>query len=925
MEEQDIEKLTIERAAVGFDRPILCSPSAVSDEECPMNAVPCLSEQGLCGSPAPLLERELRLRVLSAALDEAIAGGGRVALISGEAGIGKTSFVDRFTATRDGTIRILKGNCDALFTPSPLGPLYDIARQTGGWLQAQLEAETPRAALFSTMLGQLHDCGQPTLLIFEDIHWADEATLDLIKYLSRRIAQTKVLLVLTYRDDEVGAQHPLHMLLGDLASSRATMRIELPRLTVDAVRVLIADRPFDPAALHGQTSGNPFFVTEILSNTGAGIPTTVRGAVLARAAKLGPAGRNVLEAAAVIGSRVDHAMLERALDGFSEGLADCMKVGMLEAVENGVAFRHELVRQAVLSHLDPRRYRELNRLAFDGLKASGIGRGDLAQLAHFAAGAGDGEAILEFGPAAARAPAAIGAHRAAAAQYRRALDFAAGRPPGERALLLEAYAEECSIVDELDEAVRARRDAIALWRQAGDRLKEGETLAAIARPLLVSGQRLAAEEASLQAIALLEAMPPTRQLAAAYRIQAHLRMLNRDCSVAVEWGRKAVELATQFQDHATIAAAEIVVGSVMLIDGDEQARRHLDRGLALTLDHKLDALAALAYSNLGSIYGEFYDFGEAERHLTNGIDYTADRDLDHASGYMYAWLALVRVYQGRWTEASDIAGSLLDGRCSVAAISRIMALVALGRVRARRGDPGVSAALDEALELALRADSLQRLAPVYAARAEAAWLAHDRDRVIKEANAGQALADRHCHAWHSGEFAFWCWRAGVASVAPSWSAPPFALQVKGDWHGAAEAWQRLGCPYEQARALADGDVPAQLAALEIFDGLGAAPAAATLRQRMRGDGMRRIPRGPRATTRQNAFGLTMREMQILGCLAEGQSNGRIGARLHISPKTVDHHVSSVLAKLGAATRGEAVRIAREQQLLSQNGEHDAAK
>ncbi len=886
-----------------------------------MNASPSLSDRSL----SHLLERDHPLRVLSAAFDDAIASGGRIALVSGEAGIGKTCFVDYFAASCRRGIRALKGNCDALFTPSPLGPLYDISRQTGGRLQAQLDSETPRAALFSTMLDELHGSDEPTLLIFEDIHWADEATLDLIRFLRRRIVQTHVLLILTYRDDEIGPQHPLHMLLGDLISCRATVHIELPRLTVEAVRILVADQPLDPAALHGQTSGNPFFVTEILSSEGRGIPTTVRGAVLARAAKLCPLGRNVLETAAVIGSRIDHAMLERIHDRAADGLADCITVGMLEATENGVAFRHELVRQAILTDLDPRRCRELNRLALDGFKASGIGRGDLAQLAHFAAGAGDGAAVLEFGPAAARAAASVGAHHAAAAQYRRVLDYVDGRPLAERAQLLESYAEECAIVDEMAEANRARAEAIALWRQAGDRLKEGETLAAMARPLLVSGKRVAGEEASRRSIEVLESLPPGPQLASAYRIQAHLRMLNRDGNIAIEWGQKALALATQFQDTAIIAAAEIVIGSAKLLFSDETGCVHLTRSLSLARDAGLDALVGLGYSNLGCILGELYRFEEAECWLQAGIDYTADRDLDHASGYMYAWLALIRVYQGRWTEASDLAASLLVGRCHVSHITRIMSLVALGRLRARRGDPGVWEALDEALMLAREADTLQRLAPVHAARAEAAWLSQDRDRALAEAQAGYELSVRHKHPWHAGEFAFWLACMGVLNEAPTWSAVPFMLQVKGDWQKAAQAWKQLGCPYEQARALAEGDVPAQLAALEIFDAVGAGPAAATLRQRMRGDGMRRIPRGPRATTRQNSFGLTVREMQILGCLAEGQSNGRIGTRLHISPKTVDHHVSSVLAKLGAGTRGEAVRIAREQQLLPQNGEYIGAK
>jgi len=871
-----------------------------------------------------LLERDHELQALAVALKEATAGEGRIVLVSGEAGIGKTSFVDRFIATAGRTARLLKGQCDSLFTPSPLGPLYDIARQTGGRLLAQLEAEAPRAALFSTMLDLLRGQPQPVILLVEDVHWADEATLDLIKYLGRRIVDDPALIILTYRDDEVGAQHPLRLLLGDLAMSRIVRRIELRSLTIDAVRQLIADLPYDAGALHRQTGGNPFFLGEVLAHAGRGVPQTVYDAVLARAAKLRPAARAMLETTAVIGSRVEHAMLERTQRGAVDGISDCLAAGLLASAENGVAFRHELVRDAVLAGLDPGRRREICRAALDGLKSADAGRGDQAQLAHFAEGAGDGASVLEFGPAAARAAAAAGAHCAAANQYRRVLAFAADRAPTERARLLEAYAEESAIVDDLVEACRARDEAIALWRRAGDRLKEGENLAALAWPLVRSGRNAAAEEASRRAIEVLEAMPPTRQLANAYRIQAHLRMLHRDRRPAVRWGRKAIDLATRLGDDAIVAAAENVFGAAMLVFGNERGRLHLERGLALARKAGLDALVGQSYSDLGSCYGEQYRFAEAEVHLASGIAYTAERDLDHASHYMQSWLALTRLYQGRWDEAARIATALIEGP-HVAMVSRIMALVALGRVRARRGDPGVAAVLDEALDLVLQTDTLQRLAPARAARAEAAWLADQPERTMAEAAAAYDLAVRHGHRWHAGEFAFWRWRAGDQGDPPRWAARPFLLQVKGDWQGAAASWQRLGCPYEQARALADGDMPARLAALEIFDRLGAAPAAAALRQRMRVEGIRRVPRGPRTATRQNPLGLTTREVEILHCLTQGLSNGQIGTRLHVSPKTVDHHVSSVLAKLGACTRGEAARIALEQRLLPQNGEAPAAK
>jgi DNA-binding CsgD family transcriptional regulator len=859
-----------------------------------------------------LLERDNGTAVLAEALDQAIAGRGRIALVSGEAGIGKSTFIDHFIAGLGRDACVLKGHCDPLFTPTPLGPLYDIARQTSANLLAALETGAPRAALFSGVLDMLRQAKAPTLVLIEDIHWADDATLDLVKFLGRRIAGTHTLLVLTYREDEV-AGTALRLVLGDLAASKAAVRIELPRLSLDAVRRLVGDSAIDPACLHRQTAGNPFFITEVLSDGGGGLPRTVRDAVLARTDRLDPPARRVLDAAAVIGARIEHRLLEQVMGGALDGLAECLRVGMLEQAEAGLAFRHELVREAVLIDLDPARRRELNRLALRALRGSGR-RADLAQLVEYAEGAGDAEAVMEYGAAAARAASTVGAHREAAAHYARMLRQPIDRSAPQEAALYEAYAEECAIVDDLAEAERARRQAIALRGKAGDRVKEGENLAELAWPLVRSGRTAAADDTCRRAIAVLEAQPPSPQLANAYRIQAHLTMLDRDCRAAIALGRQAIALAEQFGDNVTVAAAENVIGTALLVSGDETGLGHLQRSVALAGAAGLDALVGIGHTNTSVSYGEIYQLADAERHLLDGIAYTRERDLDSANHYMQAWLAVTRLYQGRWTEAAELAGTLL-ARLNVSAISRIVAMAALGRVQARRGeDPWP--VLDEVLALATRTETLQRLAPVRAARAEAAWLAGDSGRAVTEAGAVCGLAIQRRHAWFAGELIYWCRLGGSPMAAPSWLAPPFLLQSRGHWRRAAAEWQRLGCPYEQARALSAGDPTAQIEALEIFTRLGAAPAAGMLRQRLRGAGIRHLPRGPRAATRSNPFGLTPRELEILACLALGLTNAGIGAKLHVSPKTVDHHVSSVLAKLGAASRGEAARLARAERLVA---------
>jgi DNA-binding CsgD family transcriptional regulator len=280
---------------------------------------------------------------------------------------------------------------------------------------------------------------------------------------------------------------------------------------------------------------------------------------------------------------------------------------------------------------------------------------------------------------------------------------------------------------------------------------------------------------------------------------------------------------------------------------------------------------------------------------------------------MQAWQALTHLAQGRWTQAAEL-GSAVVRRSSASAISRIAALIALGRLRARRGDPDAGA-LDEALALALPTKALQRVGPVRAARAEAAWLAGDRERARREAEAAWELAVGHGHPWFTGELAYWRWRAGERVAPPAWPARVYVREIAGDWRKAAAEWERRGCPYERARALAVGDRPAQLAALGIFDTLGARPAAEALRRHLREEGVHQIPRGPRRVNREHPFGLTSREIEILRALDQGLRNAEIGQRLHISPKTVDHHVSAVLAKLDVGSRGAAARLARERGLL----------
>ena len=403
-----------------------------------------------------LLERASLLEELSGVLAATAADGGRVVLLAGEAGIGKSALVKRFTERQSADARFLLGACDPLLTPRALGPLHDIARQTDGRLAELLASGGPREAVFAAFLDALAQPPRRQVVVVEDAHWADEATLDLLVFLGRRLEPTPVMLIVTYRDDELGADHPLRGVLGALPQG-VVQRVRPQPLSEAAVAEL-ARRAGRPATgLRALTGGNPLLVTEVLAAGDAGVPMTVRDLVLARLAGLPADAQEVVRLVAVVPTRAELWLLEEALRPEPAAVERCVAAGLLVVGEEAVGFRHELVRQAVEGSLSALGRKELNRRILRVLSEA-QGRGvDLARLVHHARQANDAEAVLRYAPAAARQAAAVSAHREAVGHYRAALAHADRLPPAVQAELLEGYSFQAYLSGLAQEALEARQ------------------------------------------------------------------------------------------------------------------------------------------------------------------------------------------------------------------------------------------------------------------------------------------------------------------------------------------------------------------------------------------------------------------------------------------------------------------------------------
>lgn len=879
-----------------------------------------------------LLERDGPLEQLTGLLAQAARGRGACALVLGEAGIGKTSLVRAFVARAGADATVLWGACEALFQPRPLGAIVDMAPLLPPSLARRVHAGQTYNDLFPALLAYLAD-GRPRVVVVDDAQWADEATLDCITYLGRRIEATSALLVVTVRSEEVGDDHPLRRVLGSLPAA-STRRIQLAPLSRAAVERIAAASGGSATGLHERTGGNPFFVTELLAAPDGGIPGSVRDAVLARVAGLGAAARRVIAVVAVEPARIERELVAECLDDAAPdvdaAIRDAVTAGVLVDDGRWLAFRHEIARLCVEDSLYGREAIELHHRVLACLQRRAAGDDAvLPRLVHHARHAGRHELVAAYAQRAAAHAASVGAHRSAAALYRLALE---ARPAGhdgdaatDRAALLEAAAHELQLTNSPADAIALREQALALRRAAADPAGVAANLRLLGTLHRQAGGNLDRYlEYARAAVAALEGVADDRPGVVAERAKACALVSHVLCQLsnyadAIAWGERAVALADASGDDAARVVAMSRHGSARVSVGpDPAAMAQLERALALAIERGFDDLASELFVTVQTLALIHHRHDEALDVGARGLAFCQARDLDASVAGLLSRRAHSLLQLGRWDDGEREYAACLAVP-NAPAVSRESALHALHLLAIRRGPGGAgdgAHAKAVAYWRRIHADiHVQHLGfrppAIAAACAEVAWLRGDEAAAVDVARRGLDIALRTQDGRLAAPLLVWLRRCGEAPPPCTLALPaPYAHELRGDVAAAAVAWDALHNPYEAALALAGGDAAQMKDALERFAALGARSAARRTRTRLAALGVRGLPVGPRRRTRADAHGLTPREREVYELLLQRLSNAAIAARMHRSERTVEHHVAAVLAKLGVRSRAELGANAR---------------
>ncbi|GAA5211454.1 AAA family ATPase [Microbacterium kyungheense] len=854
-----------------------------------------------------LFERAPQLDALADAIARGTvadgAASGSVVTVAGDAGAGKTSLVTAALAGVPEDVRVLRAACDPLSTPRPLGPVRDVQAALGDPVEADslLGAEARFAALVSAA---------PTVLVIDDAQWIDAASVEVLRFLMRRIEALPVVLVIAHRDVPLG--HTLLALLGDIARMDTATRVAAPPLSVDAVRELLGDGGPDAAHVRALTGGNPFFVAEIARSPGDELPPTVRDAVIASTTGLSGAELEALQLIATAPDAFDDRLLAwvgpggAGPDGGGIDVPTLRRhegTGLLVRTPHGIGFRHELARLALVASTEPGVEALLHRRVLDAWEH--VGGADDAVLTHHAAAAGDRERTLTYAVRAADDATRTGSHTEAVAFLTLALEHLDDEP-AERARLLELLSTEQYMVSRLPASLSSIDAALRIRERLGDH--DGISTAHDRRAVVeyYSARR---REAERHADAAADVQAGAAAFASAQATRAYLAYRRHDLASA----RRIV--AAQRDSSPVDAVAlrlSITEAAASLVDGDTGARTVLRLHAWEALERSLDEIGTTAYSNLSALDIEHRRLGEAEAVLAESIPLTVDRDIPVCHQWQTGMRSRLHLLRGRWAASAEDAASVLDS--GWAPLAAVWPHIVSALLELRRGEDAAAADghLEAAAELAARLDESLVTLAVLSVHAERAWLTGDADPALEAAPAALAAAAvLPGTQWAIGDLRVWLARLGRPTAEASDALPePYRLELSGSHAEAAQSWRDLGAPFDAAIAAVHAtDAATAAAGIASLDALDVPATAARARRMLTERGIRSLPARPRSATLANPSGLTNRQLDVARLVARGLTNAELAQQLYISPKTADHHVSAVLSKLGLASRRDIVRAA----------------
>ena len=659
------------------------------------------------------------------------------------------------------------------------------------------------------------------------------------------------------------------------------------------------------AKVYAATRGNPFYVSELVaSQASSDLPPSVANAVLGRASRLDQSARQLVELISVVPNRVKTSLLDTVMPDWPVSAEEPERIQLLDVDSDYVRFRHELARNAIRSSVPIATRRRLHAQFLTALLDTDA---DPADIVHHAEAAGADDVIADYALVAARRAAALESNREAYAHYRRASAFLGRRDASEQATILEEFGNAAYLVNRIDEAFEYVEQAIEAYRKLGDDAAVGRCTRVLSRLHWFAGDGAAASAAALEAISILGALGQSVELARAYSGLSQLAMLTPDVEQALLWGNRALQMATLLGDESTRAHALVNLGAarsqLSLDAADELEAAHQVADAAGERYEAARALNNLAYTAMCWAQPEL-----AMKFAQRTYAYANAHEVHNLASYSTVVIGWLLLRAGQWDEAERVAQGELDKGITVA---QLVAKTVLAELAVRRGDPDATDRLQDVAALADRAGELQRITPVLELATEYALTRGEPMPTERFLEVIAEFGPYRLVGWGVVRIGAWAAVAGIDLHLAESSSTPFSAMSKMDWRAAADGFGAVGWTYDRALMLSMLDDEASLVeAIEIARRLAAQPLIKRVTRRMRELAIR-VPQGQRDSTRSNPAGLTARQLEVLGLVADGLTNAEIADRLVVSQRTAEHHVAALFTKLGVTTRREAAQRASE--------------